>query len=843
MDAELVYHPRFRKFLFIILILTINGCSQVTQTPIQISTDEAEAISTDIEITNSSGRIPLLGFAYGPEEALRVADLGDKDLVELADYIMSGRLYSDSTFEQDPTYETEPLSINWDIQHSKAPSSYNLGLHTLNMVGFLSYGFEETGNKEYLWRARHIIEDYLDYYEGDEISQYVWYDHSVASRVANLVFFLSFAESVGTPIYESDFIQFVIDSLQIHAEWLYDNNNYQQNNNHGIMADRSLIALSLFIESDKTDQWLSRGLSRLRAQFTSQFTNEAVHVENSPYYAIGVIEWFIDIEEFLNQFGYSISPAFEEWKASSIRNVAFFMKPDRSLPRIGDTFAATPITHLPGTGNEAIDSELSFILSQGKEGSSPSETRKVFPAAGYAIMRSVWSAAPDYTDTTWLIIKSGYIGGTAHKHNDDLTFSLYAQGQDIITDSGVYSYERDDPMRQYMLSSLAHNTMIVDGIGFEATTIKDSQSGILEWEFKDSYDRILAHNDLYDGVSIDRHLYFIRPNVFIIVDDIVSDRLHSYSQLFHLDESVQVEDINSAGVILRSSDNPGLQVAIQQIAGDPKIFLHDGENEGSRFGFISSTIGEVRTRKTLEYVQAGINIRFYTLISIGKMPRVELIQASTDQALLDLTTDGRKIVIPIHFRARMPSYGASGIVDLLGREVSLSAVKLPNNTYRFTAETDELNLLEYAWYIYKDGALYEQLWYQAANALEYTFPEKGSYRIQVFIREQVRNDVKATDDFGGVSIFEDMLRIDQMENDTFEFDVQLEEPASPECAWYFYKNDDIYDKVWYTTCEAFQYKFEDPGEYHLTVFVRQNSELEPGWIYSFDQVPIHIESP
>ena len=51
---------------------------------------------------------------------------------------------------------------------------------------------------------------------------------------------------------------------------------------------------------------------------------------------------------------------------------------------------------------------------------------------------------------------------------------LNAYGRDLLTDLGRYNYSDHTPLRKALKESSAHNTTVVDGIGF--TGIKDTWS-------------------------------------------------------------------------------------------------------------------------------------------------------------------------------------------------------------------------------------------------------------------------------------------------------------------------------------------------------------------------------
>lgn len=114
----------------------------------------------------------------------------------------------------------------------------------------------------------------------------------------------------------------------------------------------------------------------------------------------------------------------------------------------------------------------------------------------------------------WCSFRAGYSSKT-HKHADDCSFQLYALGQNIFVDSGMYNYMTGNVYRDYMVSSKAHNSIIVDGNSYSVTAENSSKTGILKTAQTDEYDEILGFLDMYDGVSIDRHFYNFKGNCFI----------------------------------------------------------------------------------------------------------------------------------------------------------------------------------------------------------------------------------------------------------------------------------------------------------------------------------------
>lgn len=85
------------------------------------------------------------------------------------------------------------------------------------------------------------------------------------------------------------------------------------------------------------------------------------------------------------------------------------------------------------------------------------DRRWFFPEGGYAIRKT-----PDLH----VLFKAGPFGYpsiAAHSHCDQLSVCLKYRGQDVLTDSGTYSYHTEERWRRYFKGTTAHNTVCVDG--------------------------------------------------------------------------------------------------------------------------------------------------------------------------------------------------------------------------------------------------------------------------------------------------------------------------------------------------------------------------------------------
>ncbi|MBI3945080.1 MAG: alginate lyase family protein [Armatimonadetes bacterium] len=238
---------------------------------------------------------------------------------------------------------------------------------------------------------------------------------------------------------------------------------------------------------------------------------------------------------------------------------------------------ATPLRGIPAFGDSGPSAQLAEVFSReilpfidkpefrwlaknGREGSPPAVTSLRLPWAGFYAMRSGWDEK-----ALSLCFDAGPLGKN-HWHEDFGNFECYAYGERLVADMGKYSYSFSE-WRQYFVSSLAHNVVLVDGLSQNRAADMEAPENVVvtrprerDWHSDAVFD--LAWG-VYDrrwgdyrdgnhwfakwGKSTARHLATHRRDVCFVKDRywIVSDRLaargrHSYSQLFHFEPGRQV---------------------------------------------------------------------------------------------------------------------------------------------------------------------------------------------------------------------------------------------------------------------------------------------------------------
>lgn len=272
---------------------------------------------------------------------------------------------------------------------------------------------------------------------------------------------------------------------------------YSGQNNHGMFQDLALLAWSILAanqdEPARSEAW---GLAeqRLKAYFTSCFTPEGVHVENTPTYHVMVSRNLPILAGIFRHAGAASAELYESLLAGAEHYAVHCVAPDGQFPPVSDTQRRridTALNLRTFTGGE-----FEFASTRGASGRKPEDRTAVFPASGYAMTRSAWGD----DDATFAYFSCAY-NADYHKHSDELSVFLRSGGRDLLCEAGAYGYNWNDPLTKYAYSSAAHNTMLVDGAGLprtEQVPVGDETAPLNELSFVD------AQSDLLDATGVTR---------------------------------------------------------------------------------------------------------------------------------------------------------------------------------------------------------------------------------------------------------------------------------------------------------------------------------------------------
>jgi hypothetical protein len=249
------------------------------------------------------------------------------------------------------------------------------------------------------------------------------------------------------------------------------------------MEMQGLLNLALmFPEFKQSAEWRDYAVARLVEAIKTQVRPDGVQVEQSPSYHNGCIRWFYEPMRLAQRNGVAFPPEYRDTLRKMAEFTLWTIGPDGRTVALSDsdrdeggksvlasmaiefnepTFAylAAPSARHYWVHGADVGARLKAI-----EPRAPEELMKIFPNAGYLIMRTDWMPGASYC-----IFDCGPRGG-GHGHFDLLSMEIYAYGKLLIADPGRWLYA-DVPLRHEVMSTPAHNTVSINGANHEAVEV------------------------------------------------------------------------------------------------------------------------------------------------------------------------------------------------------------------------------------------------------------------------------------------------------------------------------------------------------------------------------------
>ena len=229
-------------------------------------------------------------------------------------------------------------------------------------------------------------------------------------------------------------------------------------NNWRIMELNGLLHVAmLFPFLSEASAWRASALAEFEAQLAAQVYPDGFQFELSPGYHGVIPNDYSSIIRLFRLCGEE-PPGFVRTGIEKSYDIyPRLSRPDRLLPAVNDS----NLVDLRREMEKAVKlyperGDFRWFATDGAEGHEPDYLSYAFPYAGAVVFRSSWER-----DAVW-----GYMDcspfGRGHQHEDKLNFLLSAYGKNMIVEPGNYAYDTS-AMRKYVVSTRAHNTILVDG--------------------------------------------------------------------------------------------------------------------------------------------------------------------------------------------------------------------------------------------------------------------------------------------------------------------------------------------------------------------------------------------
>jgi len=393
-----------------------------------------------------------------------------------------------------------------------------------------------------------------------------WSDMATGLRASRLAFIIQNSERHGHS-------EKIIKKLKISASKHFEvmtRSGFVKDTNHGLFVIHGLMALCYacpeLSKQNEVREWCN---NRMQELIHSQFDNEGIHVENSPEY-----HFFIQnvIKGFIETGWYSLKDIHSKIKKIELAN-CWLIWPNNFIIPAGDS-----------SGKKLLDSNF-LINSMNKSDDLSRDTFRLggekylfknFTKSGYVIVRSSFSI-PEKTASMLFCLSA--FQSKSHRQKDDLSFQLFEHGEEIFVDPGKYTYTYEDPGRKMVVSTMAHNTLEIDGMNYSDHSSAKYDSALIghteyEWGIALEFERF------WDKFATRHHrILLYRPKEFLVVIDIMKpNEKKEFRQWFHLNENFKLkpQEIEMTDTYLFEKDNQLLRTQFLSSV-DNKVSIYKGK--------------------------------------------------------------------------------------------------------------------------------------------------------------------------------------------------------------------------------------------------------------------------
>lgn len=383
---------------------------QIPEHELSSATVDTLVVSPSAQVLDRLARIDLMHI-----------DPKDKSDQSIADMILRGRI------NVPPITHGEAMLQDWP-QDLEAPTAVDgLVLVSLELEDRMLRQYEATNDARYLQWAQRRILDFLKY-EAKLYGPvgYIWNDHAIAARVSVLTRFWMILRK--DPSAAPEMKAEVLKSVMRHGEFLAKKSHFTVQTNHGVMQNIALLQVALgFPALPSSEAWKALALTRLKTQLAFYVSPEGIILEHSPGYHLfgtALMQHMVDLHEIM---GPGVPVALRAQYEGVLRYLRQVMRPDCSLPRVGNTSGGTlSVKNVRGPFCERAPLP---------SGSSGAPYRHTFPITGYAL----WGQNAEIAQQTF-VAWSHHLNHP-HKHADEPSLVYWRDGIEWITAVGYWPYD------------------------------------------------------------------------------------------------------------------------------------------------------------------------------------------------------------------------------------------------------------------------------------------------------------------------------------------------------------------------------------------------------------------
>jgi len=383
------------------------------------------------DMIDSARRVPADSVLEEIERFFGSANKDRKKVIASAQMVLQGKV----TFFDSPSL-TIGFPFNAEDLDKGLPGR-QLFFARFSIPNLLLSAYEVSGRDDFLMAAKDVILGFASYERSAWLPKgLLWNDHAIAGRISVIAKFWKLYRN--HPDYHSDVARDLFQLAERSAQLLAKPGHFTFATNHGIMQNLALWQICLAFPSlPKVDYYKQLAFERMRDQMRFYVNDEGVVLEHSAIYQKTGLRFIGMAFRYLSLLDMSIP---KDWKEKYKKAEAFYaqlLRPDGSLPMFGDTDNGRknwPMLWIK------FDKDGKIERVTGKEQWISKQSGSLYPAAGYSIWWNGLDEWPKKARLSQTVVAWSYFLGHAHKHADEMSVLLWANGHNWWTNAGYWPY-------------------------------------------------------------------------------------------------------------------------------------------------------------------------------------------------------------------------------------------------------------------------------------------------------------------------------------------------------------------------------------------------------------------
>lgn len=450
----------------------------------------------------------------------------------------------------------------------------------------------------------------LAYEDGTRLPKVSHHDETTAQRLIQLIALFEPIKKVSSSEDNRWLSTLALDTARLLAT----DHFHATGNNHGMFQDIALLYFAIMADDApalERQEFFEKATTRLYSYFSTSFTVDGVHIENTPTYHLLVSKHVHDILEILASIGHPHTGYYRTLLQDAARYATHAIMPDGMYPPISDTTQQVEIR--AARLNIFGSAEFAYAASAGRIGSMPTQKTLVLPDSGYAIYRSSWGDP----EATFAFFSAAY-NANYHKHSDDLSIFLRSKGIDLLSEAGAYGYDYKDPLTKYAYSSYAHNCIVVDGVSLPRTDSSAHLTTLKAHEVREDGYTVTGRTQRLRDTSHSRtvNIREYEEIPYIDVTDVIdSQEEHSFELLWNIGTNVDVV-LHGQGFELFNGGRKVMDLQFDATV-PTKVSLHKGEKRPRPLGWRFPQFGKAVPAPVVKISFKGSHAKIDTRIRLA----------------------------------------------------------------------------------------------------------------------------------------------------------------------------------------------------------------------------------